>query len=201
MLAHLKRSEVGIITNSDGSLVSLEDIAANDLSDKLAKRAVDAHRVTPGDATTWKEQFAVAEARAKWIGVATYEANNLLAFPFRDSEAARWRANAARRARDNARVGVDGRRRRAKRAVIVSVAEGGHDVRHSASGKGWFCMACRSRAVARQKLSTTRCRKAIFRKCADNVVQRQPNHDEDGVQAWGSGGHNSTKRHNIAYSG
>ena len=91
-------------------------------SSSTAKSAVEAHRVTPEDVTTWKEQFAVAEARAKWVGVATYEASNHTAFPFRDSEAARWRANAARRAKDNARAGVDGRRRRAKRAVVVAAA-------------------------------------------------------------------------------
>jgi hypothetical protein len=128
MPAHLKRSEVGIITKSDGSVVTLEDIDGNDLADRLAKRAVEAHRVAPEDVAAWKVQFAVAEARAKWIGIATYEASNHPTFPFRDSEAARWRAEAAKRARANARAGVDGRRRRAKRTVIISTAEGGHDV-------------------------------------------------------------------------
>ena len=61
--------------------MTAKDVAANDLSDTLAKAAVEAHRVDKAVVTLWKSQIVVAEARAKWIGVATHESKPTLSSP------------------------------------------------------------------------------------------------------------------------
>ena len=70
--------------------------------------------------------FAAAKARAKWIGIATHAANNSPHFPFRDSEASRWKAFAAQRKKAERRAGIDGRKKRAVKQVkpIIPVSMG-----------------------------------------------------------------------------
>ena len=85
MPSHLKSSDLGTVMKSDGSLVSQQDLEANGLADKLAKAAAEYHRVGAAEVTLWKEQTQVAEARARWIGRATREANSHSELPFRDS--------------------------------------------------------------------------------------------------------------------
>ena len=128
-----------------------------------------------------------AEARAKWIGVATYEASNHSDFPFRDSEAARWRANAAKRARENAKNGIDGRRRKTGPPVEVAADEGGHMLEQVASGKGWFCTTCRARAKVRNKLATTRCGKAGTKAWLGLGGTGVQVRGDGGWNSWGSG--------------
>ena len=102
MPAHLKAADLkhAMATKSDGSLVTKVDNSANDLADRLAKRAVEAHRVPQGEVQAWKTEMAKVKTRAKWIGVATFEANSSKVFPFTDSESSRWKADAARRRRE-----------------------------------------------------------------------------------------------------
>ena len=64
----------------------------------------------------WNAAFVAAKARAKWIGMATHAANNSSSFPFRDSEASRWRAVAAQRKRAEKKAGTDGRKKRGGKA-------------------------------------------------------------------------------------
>ena len=128
-----------------------------------------------------------AEARAKWIGVATYEASNHSDFPFRDSEAARWRANAAKRARENAKNGIDGRRRKTGPPVEVAADEGGHMLEQVASGKGWFCTTCRARAKVRNKLATTKCSKAGSKEWLGLGGTGVQVRGDGGWNSWGSG--------------
>ena len=94
-----------------------DDIALNDLADRLAKKAVEAHRVPQGEVEAWKAKMAEVKERAKWIGVATFEANSSKTFPFTDSESSRWKADAARRRREETKKGIDGRRTRKKKQV------------------------------------------------------------------------------------
>ena len=137
MPAHLKSWELGTATKSDGSLVNQQDWEANDLADKLAKAAVEFHRVDAADVKLWNKQMQIAEARAKWIGRATHEANSHSEFPFRDSEASRWHADAVKRARENAKKGIDGRKRRTPRTKkTISLEQGGHNLQPVAFGKG-----------------------------------------------------------------
>ena len=112
MPSHLKESELGLARRSDGQLVTGRDLLGNQLADLLAKQAVEFHRVEASDVDRWKDQMEKAERMAKWVGIATHESNNFECFPYKDSEAARWRAEAARRAKDEAKKGIYGRRRR-----------------------------------------------------------------------------------------
>ena len=107
----------------------------------------------------WKNECKAAKDRAKWIGIATHAANNMPNYPFRDSEASRWRAMAAQRARANKKKGIDGRRRRTQiqpRRVIAK-GKGGHDVVQAESGGGWLCTVCKDRSTSYLKLATVRC--------------------------------------------
>ena len=101
MPAHFTKADLalGTATKSDGSLVTARDVWANDVADRLAKLGVEYHRVSIEEVRRWKAAHVSAKARAKWIGMATYAANNVPEYPFRDSEAARWRAMAAQRSR------------------------------------------------------------------------------------------------------
>ena len=89
MPAHLTKADLalGNATKSDGSLVTRRDVWANDVADKLAKLGVEYHRVPVEEVRRWKMAHDSANARAKWIGMATYAANNVPEYPFRDSEA------------------------------------------------------------------------------------------------------------------
>ena len=117
-------------TKSDGSLVSKQGVWANDTADKLAKRGAEHHRVPPEEVRRWKQEFMAAKARAKWIGQITHEANNTPDFPFRDTEAARWKALAAQRSRADKKAKIDGRRRRGpkQRKQTIPPHLGGHQV-------------------------------------------------------------------------
>ena len=107
-------------------MVEARDLWANDVADKLAKLGVEYHRVAPEEVKRWSAAQKAAKARAKWIGMVTYAANNVPTFPFRDSEASRWRAASAQGARANKRRDIDGRRRkgiRTEKPIIPSWAD------------------------------------------------------------------------------
>ena len=91
MPSHLTIKDLNLLlaTKSDESLVGRVDLEGNKLADELAKRGVEFHWVTPSDVKVWKEQLERAKARARWIGIATAEANDFASFPLKDSEAAR----------------------------------------------------------------------------------------------------------------
>ena len=143
---------------SDGELVTRRDLRGNELADELAKQGVEFYRVGTVDVKLWRDQMQRAEDITKWIGIATHEVNNFEHYPYKDSEAARWRAEAATRAKREPGQGIDGRRSRHKKkeARELQPHEGGHDLRQVASGKGWFCMTCKARIASRKKLAVLR---------------------------------------------
>ena len=161
MPAHLTTADLalGTATKSDGSLVTATDILGNDVADRLAKLGAEFHRVAMSDVRRWKKAFAEAKARAKWIGKATHAANNCLHYPYRDSEAARWKAVAAQRRNDERRAGVDGRKKRAPKQIkpIIPVDRGGHNVERARSGQSWLCTTCKCRSASWSRLATTKC--------------------------------------------
>ena len=108
MPAHMEYEHIGIALKSDGTLITLADWRANALADELAKRAVELHRVPASEVKIWKKEANKVEQRAVWLAQATALANNFTAFPYRDSEAARWRAMAAARRRLDKRNGSMG---------------------------------------------------------------------------------------------
>ena len=129
MPSHLTIKDLNfqMATKSDESLVGRLDLEGNKLAGELAKRGVEFHRATPSDVTIWTVHIERAKTRAMWIGIATAEAKDFASFPFKDSEAARWRADAAQRAKKNAKNGIDGRRRKVPlgRKLAISMCNGG----------------------------------------------------------------------------
>ena len=204
MPAHLKSWEVGTATKSDGNLVSQQDWEANDLADRLAKAAVEFHRVDAADVELWSRQMQIAETRARWIGRATHEANSHCEFPFRDSEASRWHADAAKRARDNAKAGIDGRKRRTPRMKkTISPEQGEHVLQPVASGKGWFCTVCKARARQKANLSASKCSKVTTKAWAGTSSSKGPMKPTGLTTVspnWGTG-LGGGKKHEIAKSG
>ena len=161
MPSHLTLEDLDLqmARKSDGTLVTKQDLEANDLADKLAKKGVEYHRVSRAEMRHWALKIERAKDRARWIGVATHEANNRPDFPFSDSEAARWRAEAAQRAKANAKSGTDGRKKRAVQGkrLVVDPSNGGHTVSRAATGQGWICTVCRIRSVKKWRLTSTKC--------------------------------------------
>ena len=80
-------------------------------------------------------------------------------FPFRDSEASRWRAVAAQRKRAERKAGVDGRKKRGPKPEqkLIPAARGGHTIELALSGNCWLCIRCRTRSTSWAKLATSRC--------------------------------------------
>ena len=161
MPAHLTQADLalGRATKSDGSPVRAVDIWANDVADRLAKLGAEYHRVPAEEVKRWKAAFTAAKARAKWIGIATHAAGNHAHFPYRDSEASRWKAVAAQRRKADKKAGIDGRRKRGSKAEkkIIPAAKGGHHVELAMSGHCWICTKCKARSTSRLNLATSKC--------------------------------------------
>ena len=161
MPAHCEEKDLQteLAKKSDGSALTCKDIEMNNLADHLAKEGAEQHRVPAGVVKAWKEKEEQIEARARWIGIVTYEANSSKTYPFRDSEAARWKADAAQRRRRDAQLGKDGRRRRAAKRMKreIDPSNGGHKVVKAAAGQGWICEVCKKRSLVKQRLSTKKC--------------------------------------------
>ena len=132
-----------------------------------------------------------------WCGY--LQSSNHLDYSFRDSEASRWKADAAKRARENARNGSDGRHRKARPKSEVAADEGGHVLMQAASGKGCFCETCRIRAKDRKKLAVTRCSKAGTKAWLGDVEGVTAGKATE-WQDWGSG-RKDEKRHKLVRSG
>ena len=142
---------------SDGTRISELDLRMNDDADTNAKQGVEYHRVSPEEVKRWNEELERAKNRARWIGIATHQANNSPAFPYRDSEAARWRAKAAQRRKMEARKGLDGRRSRRGQRTEIAPEQGGHSLVRTAVGTSWICTVCKIRTTKRQRLSMKKC--------------------------------------------
>ena len=66
------------------------------LQTRGAKEGVEEHRVPQAVVQEWYEIEKEGKKKAMWIGKATTLANNLPEFPYKDNEAARWKANKAK---------------------------------------------------------------------------------------------------------
>lgn len=193
MPSHLTKVDLslGTATKSDGSLVSAADIMANDVADKLATLGVEYHRVPQEEVRRWKLALNAAKARAKWIGMATHASNNHPLFPFRDSEASRWKAVAAQRKRMERKAGIDIRKKRGAKMQkkAIPTAKGGHSIELAQSGHCWMCTACRGRSTSWSKLATSKCDGAKSK--ALTTIAVESGHEE------GGGG----RKHNFVTSG
>ena len=178
MPSHCKEGDLQheLAKKSDGSALASKDVEMNDLADYLAKEGVEQHRVPAGVVRAWKEKEKQVEVRARWIGIVTYEANSSKTYPFRDSEAARWKADAAQRRRREAEQGKDGRRRRSARSLKkeISPGDGGHRLVKAATGHGWICEICKKRSLVKKRLATKKCCGVKGCESVQKVEERSP---------------------------
>ena len=118
------------------------------------------HRVPATVVNQWKDHFETVKQRAKWIGRATAKANHSELYPFRDSEAARWKAEAAARAR-NVRKGLKNIKRAKTRqaAAVLPPTMGGHKLAHVLVGKAlrWKCSDCQNWSASWSKMAPQKC--------------------------------------------
>ena len=95
MPAHNGAKQVGVLRCGDGELLTEGDVRGNAEADRLAKKAVQEHRVGRNDVNEWIKHCSDSKALAIWIARATHLANNSEYYPFKDSEASRSKAEAA----------------------------------------------------------------------------------------------------------
>ena len=71
----------------------------------------------------------------------------------------RWRADAAKRKKREAKQGLDGRRRRAGGPIlkVIAAEDGGHQIVRSSTGQGWMCLVCKKRTMVKKRLEVTKC--------------------------------------------
>ncbi len=147
MPSHKSEAQAGRYLRSDGQRVTLLDVRANAIADKLAKRGAESVRV-PDDI---RATIAAAEAATVWvartIGHATWAANHATSAPHRDAEP------------DEGWQRKHGRQRRRRPARLPReprpVALGGHRLRKTSDG--WKCDTCNSRSIHWGRIAPSRC--------------------------------------------
>ena len=90
MPAHKSKQAAGQYRCSNGEPITEWDIKGNAEADRLAKLAVEYHRVDPATVRWWGKMFDQAFGTAKWIAHATWAASNGEEAPYRDTEASQW---------------------------------------------------------------------------------------------------------------
>ena len=176
MPAHKKESDVGVARLGNGSYLTQLDVKGNAEADRLAKLAVGEHRVPKWVATKVQEQDALVEATARWIAMATFEANHQTIKPLRDSDATRSAAVTAARFRQNAARQQP--ERRTTYAVTRRAALGGHVLR--LRGATWVCIVCQRRSKLRSTLAPRRCEGSAVQRW-DARAQALGGHDQAGA--------------------
>ena len=87
MPVHTTEKDVGRKRRGDGQPLTAIDRTTNALADKHATLAVAEHRVTEARRTHQEQQASAVEEVAKWIGRATFSANNQPSHTKRDTAA------------------------------------------------------------------------------------------------------------------
>jgi hypothetical protein len=146
--AHKGEESVGALRCGNGERFTLADLRGNEAADLLAKQAVLQHRVSFAEVKRWKQVFEEVKSRAMWIAKITVLAAGV------DSEAARWRSDAAALEKRKAKKLL----KPVLKAFARPVACGGHTLIQEASGprRGWKCTTCKRysakwRAIAGEK--------------------------------------------------
>ena len=92
MPAHLQPGQCGTVVRGDGFLLTEVDVAGNAEADKLAKRAVEHHRVPFRIRQAIKAHYELVTASAMWVARASVLANQQSSDPQRDTQASRAKA-------------------------------------------------------------------------------------------------------------
>ena len=145
MPAQTSKKQVGVLRKGDGQLLTAIDRASNELADKHAKLAVAEHRVPEAARAHCDQQIAVIEDVARWIGHATFSANNQPSHPKRDTAAARPKKKS-------------GTKTKSKHVELRPAHLGGHTIRKF--GKEYRCTVCESKSSRWENIAPARCRGA-----------------------------------------
>ena len=160
MPAHSTKEQVGTVMRGDGKLMTEVDRRANEQADILAKRGASLHRVPITEVDAWKRHFKMVKNIAVWIGQVTAAANRWRAIPFRDSEASRWKAGAAARAR-LARKGLKRLKNKRQKATVHKLARqlGGRNLQWTmvANSMRWKCTECLKWSAAWATIAPLKC--------------------------------------------
>lgn len=163
MLAHKFKQAAGQFRCSDGEWITEADIKGNVEADRLAKLAVQQHRVDSAEVTLWERLCKETMDTVKWVARATWAANNCEDAPYRDSEACQWRAAAFKREAKAKRVAQthaegDGQGQRPEDGQLDMR---GHDLvkvlQLSGIRSGWRCRVCRKISSKKQLLVSRPC--------------------------------------------
>ena len=155
---------------SDGSPASGHDREANDLADKHAKEAVEAHRLHPDTIKRWKTLKAQTKEMAMWTARVTAEANNHSLPPFRDSTASKVKGEEARKKRKLDKQNRKEGKGTTKKVVVARPTQlGGHLLtKTEAEGKrsGWRCSQCKGTTAKWANMVAGRCNGSMAEKWA-----------------------------------
>lgn len=99
MPAHCKEHDADTSKKGDGTPLTKEDIRGNAEADRLAKKAVEEHRVEETYVERWELLKSKAKQTAMWTAKVTELANNVPEFPYRDSRKRLWSRPGQRRKR------------------------------------------------------------------------------------------------------
>jgi hypothetical protein len=165
MPAHTKSSDVGVLRLSNGESLTAVDRMGNAEADRLAKLAVEAHRVPKHIRDMVRDHDRLVEKTARWVAKATHEAGHQHQQPHRDTEASRQLAVAASRQR--AIDGSLGPARGTRTVSIRPVALGGHALRFS--GGTWSCTACKRKTKHLGRIAPKRCEGPAALRWADKA--------------------------------
>ena len=145
MPARLRPGQCGSVTRGDGFLLTEPDVVGNAEADKLAKRAVEHHRVPFRVRQEIKAHDELVTSNATWIARAGILANQQSGDPERDTQASRAKAAAAAAAKRQ----FDAQTTRARPTELnpqtgkrsttrgKQPSDGGHVLQRR--GAGWWC--------------------------------------------------------------
>lgn len=102
MPSHTTAQDVGVRELGNGEKLTELDRRGNALADKLAKAGADTHRVPEAIRNKIAAQDALIEGTGRWVGRATYIANNQEAESHRDTTATTKATRASKLARAKA---------------------------------------------------------------------------------------------------
>ena len=142
MPAHKSAAHVGKLRLSNGDLLTKEDGKGSDEAGSGANEGVREHRVPPAVIQEWYEMKKEGKNSATWIGKAASLANNPPAFPFKDNEAARWKADRSKKEKKANKAAKERRK-----PNVISTDQGGHklvkELQTSGIRSGWRCTVCK----------------------------------------------------------
>ena len=153
MPAHTALHAVGVLLLGNGQALTQADRDLNARADKLAKEAVEEHRIPKYIRELLETHDARVSDTVKWLATATVLANNQSGYAKRDTQACKRAAAQFKRERDAKRA-KDGRKLRVIQPPRHPTL-GGHTA-VPVNGK-WTCVVCRRYSKDKRKFLAQRC--------------------------------------------